>query len=133
MRFAQRLFLIAGIYGLLVLLPGYFLETKTGLDYPPPINHPEYYYGFIGVAVAWQVLFLILATDPARYRPMILPAILEKASFGIAIAVLFLQGRAPAIMLGFGIIDLIFGALFALAYVRTGAHLRARARTTKNA
>ena len=123
MRFAQRLFLIAGIYGLLVLLPQYFLETKTGFDYPPPINHPEYYYGFIGVAGAWQLLFLLLATNPARYRPMILPAILEKASFGIAAAVLFLQGRVPAVLLGFGIVDLIFGALFVLAYAKTGSPL----------
>jgi len=40
MTFARRLFLIAGIYGLIVLLPLYFLEEKTGRDYPPPITHP---------------------------------------------------------------------------------------------
>ena len=121
MKFAKWVFLIAGVYGLLVLLPQYFLETRQGLDYPPPINHPEYYYGFIGVAVAWQVLFLLLATNPARYRLMLLPAILEKASFGIAAPVLFLQGRVPAVILVFAIIDLILGALFALAYVKTAS------------
>lgn len=52
MRFTSRLFLIAGIYGLLVLVPQYFLEEKNGRDYPPAITHPEYYYGFVGVAVA---------------------------------------------------------------------------------
>lgn len=120
-QFARRLFLIAGIYGLLVLLPQYFLEAKNGRDFPPPITHPEYYYGFIGVAVAWQVLFLIIAKDPVRYRAMMIPSVLEKASFGIAAVVLFLLGRIPPLTLGFGILDLIFGALFVAAYVRTPA------------
>lgn len=120
MRFAQRLFLIAGIYGLFALLPQYFLEGKNGRDFPPPITHPEYYYGFIGVALAWQILFLIVARDPARYRAMMIPSVLEKASFGIAVAVLFLQHRVSALLLGFGILDLIFGALFVMAYARTG-------------
>ena len=121
MRFARRLFLIAGIYGLLALLPQYFLEAKNGRDFPPAITHPEYYYGFIGVAVAWQVLFLVVARDPVRYRAMMIPSILEKASFGIAVVVLFLQHRASSFLLGFGIVDLIWGLLFAVAYARISA------------
>lgn len=35
------------------------MESRNGIDFPPPINHPEYYYGFIGVAIAWQVAFII--------------------------------------------------------------------------
>ena len=119
MRFARRLFLVSGIYGLLVLVPQYFLEEKNGRDYPPAITHPEYYYGFIGVAVAWQVLFLMIARDPVRYRSMMIPAVLEKASFGIAVVVLFLFNRVSSLTLGFGIVDLILGALFIVAYART--------------
>jgi hypothetical protein len=119
MKFAKRVFLIAGIYGLIVLVPLYFLEEKTGRDFPPAITHPEYYYGFIGVAVAWQVLFLILAMDPRRYRPMMIPAILEKASFGIPVTFLFAQGRVPFLMLITAVPDLILGVLFAIAYVKT--------------
>jgi len=119
MRFAKVIFLIAGIYGLLVLAPQYFLEEKSGRDFPPAINHPEYYYGFIGVALAWQVLFLILSRDPVRYRAMMIPSILEKAGFGIAVIVLFLQHRVSPVMLGAAIIDLIFGLLFAVAYLKT--------------
>lgn len=121
MKFARSIFSIAGIYGLIVLLPQYFLEAKTGRDFPPAITHPEYYYGFIGVAVSWQVLFLILAKDPVRYRAMMIPAVLEKATFGIAAVVLFLLGRVSAVMLGFGIVDLTLGALFMLAYAKTDA------------
>jgi hypothetical protein len=31
MRFARIVFLVAGIYGLIVLLPLYFMEEQTGL------------------------------------------------------------------------------------------------------
>ncbi len=68
MKFAKVVFLVAGIYGLIVLAPHYFLEAKTGPDFPPPITHPEFYYGFIGVTIAWQVLFLLLSKNPTRYR-----------------------------------------------------------------
>lgn len=119
MIFARRVFLIAGSYGLLVLLPAYFLEERTGRDFPPPITHPEYYYGFIGVAVAWQVLFLMLSRDPARYRPLMIPAILEKVSFGIAVLVLFWQQRVSSFTVGAAVIDFGFAILFVLAYLRT--------------
>ena len=92
MKFAKIVFLVAGIYGLLVLLPQFFLEGKIGRDTPPPITHPEFFYGFICVAVAWQVLFLVLSTDPVRYRPMMIPAMLEKIGFPIAVVILYLQG-----------------------------------------
>jgi len=120
MRFARLVFLVAGLYGLIVLLPQYFLEGKNGRDFPPPITHPEYYYGFVGVAVAWQVLFLILSRNPGRYRSMMIPAILEKASFGLAVIVLFLQSRVAPLMLAPAVIDLILGVLFAVAFMKTG-------------
>src|SRR5215510_4273175 len=115
MSFARRVFMAAGIYGLLVLLPQYMLETKTGVDYPPAITHPEYFYGFIGVGVAWQVAFLVIASDPARLRPMILPSVLEKVSFGAASIVLFGLGRLQGMILAAGVIDLIWAALFLVA------------------
>lgn len=119
MEFAKYTFWIAGIYGFLALLPQYFLEEKNGIDFPPAINHPEYFYGFIGVALAWQVAFIIIARNPSKYRTMMIPSILEKFSFGIALAVLFFQGRIPAMMLGFGIIDSVLGLLFLIAYFKT--------------
>jgi len=118
-RLAKTIYFIAGIYGLIVLVPQFFMEEKTGRDFPPAITHPEYYYGFIGVGVAWQVLFLILSKDPVRYRAMMIPSILEKVSFAIAVLILFFQHRIPPIILAAGMIDLIFGVLFILAYFKT--------------
>ena len=59
MKFASRVYLVAGIYGLIALVPQYFTELKIGRDYPPAITHPEFYYGFIGVAISWQIAFLM--------------------------------------------------------------------------
>jgi len=118
-KFAKTVYFIAGIYGLIVLVPQFFTEEKTGRDFPPAITHPEYYYGFIGVGVAWQVLFLILSKDPVRYRAMMIPSILEKVSFAIAVMILFFQHRTSSLILAAGIIDLIFGVSFILAYFKT--------------
>ncbi|HCY77609.1 MAG TPA: hypothetical protein DHV28_16985 [Ignavibacteriales bacterium] len=117
MKFAKWIYLIAGIYGLLILLPQYFLEVQNGIDYPPPINHPEYYYGFIGVAVAWQIVFLIISRDPFKYKLLMLAAIVEKFSYGVAVIILFLQTRVAVPVLVVGLIDTILGTLFIIAYL----------------
>lgn len=112
----KRIFQGAGVYGILALAPQYFLENKIGLDFPPPITHPEHFYGFLGVALAWQVVFLIIARDVVRYRALMLPAVLEKVSFGAAAWALWAQGRVPAAIVFFGSVDLMLAALFAGAY-----------------
>jgi len=117
--FARRVFLIAAVYGFIVLLPQYFLEDKTGRDFPPAITHPEYYYGFLGVAVAWQIVFLAISRDPIRYRPLMWVAVVEKASFGLPAIALYCGGRLNVQMLAAGILDLILGGLFVIAYRRT--------------
>ncbi len=120
MKFAQRLFLVAGLYGLLALVPMYFMEGTIGRETPPEITHPEFFYGFVGVAIAWQLLFLILSRDPLRYRAMILPAIVEKLSFGVAVLLLWSQGRAAGAPVLGGCIDLILAVLFARAFILLG-------------
>jgi hypothetical protein len=119
MIFAKRVFLGAAIYGFIVLLPQYFLEEKTGRDFPPAITHPEYFYGFIGIAVAWQIVFLVISRDPVRYRPLMPVAVVEKIAFGFPAIALYLMGRLSGEMLGAGILDLILGTLFVMAYKRT--------------
>ncbi len=111
MKFARWTFLVTGIYGLLVLLPQYFLE-------PPGLTHPEFFYGFVGVALAWQVVFLAIGLDPMRFRPLMLAAVVEKASFAIAVVALFAAGRLAVPVLVAGLIDLTLGVLFAAAWFR---------------
>ncbi len=118
-RFARRVFLVAGIYGVLIVLPQYSLEARIARDFPPPITHPEYFYGFIGVALAWQVAFLLMARDVQRYRLMMLPAILEKVTFGLAAVLLYANARVAASTVIGGVVDLVFAVLFALAFRAT--------------
>jgi len=120
-RFARRVFTWAGLYGLVALLPMYVLEARLGELFPPALTHPEFYYGFAGVAGAWQVAFLLIGSDPVRFRPIMLPAVLEKLGYGIAVGVLIAQGRTPVALMGTGVIDLALAALFTAAYFRTRA------------
>lgn len=119
MKFARYSFLFAGIAGLLVLLPQFFLEAKIGLDTPPAITHPEFYYGFLGLATVFQFIFFLIAFDPSSFRLLIPIAIFEKVSFGIPCIVLYLTGRMAVggFFLG-GMLDLIFAAIFTIALVK---------------
>lgn len=119
MKFARYTFLTAGIYGLIVLLPQYFLENRIGVEQPPAITHPEFFYGFISVAVAFQFVFLIIASDPVKYRVLMLAALVEKFPFTIATIILYSQSRIGWQMLAGGSIDGLLGVLFLTSYLST--------------
>ena len=119
MKFAKILFNAAGIWGVILLLPLYFIFDLIGQQDPPPITHPAFFYGFVGLGLAWQVVFFIIARDPLRYRPMMIPSILEKIGYGGAVVVLYAQGRMHGQDLAFGLADLLFAALFAVAFLQT--------------
>lgn len=127
MHIAKWVFRIAGIYGIVMLVPAYFME-RTFTD----SMHPEFYYGFLGVGLAFQVLFLMLATDPGRYRPMMLPSILEKVSYGAATFWLYFVQRADSTVLLGGCVDWLFVGLFTWAYLAT-AHAPAPGLRTRPA
>jgi hypothetical protein len=120
--FARRVFTGAGIYGLVCILPMYGIERLLGERYPPPITHPEFFYGFAGVTVAWQLAFLVIGRDPVRLRPLMLPSIVEKLGYGLACVALVLRGRTAPEMLPTALVDLVLAVLFALAYRRTRAN-----------
>ncbi len=77
-----------------------------------------FFYGFVGVTLAWQLFFLAIAREPVRLRPAIPFAVLEKLSFGIGAMVLYRQGRLDHGDLYFGGIDLVLAALFILCWLR---------------
>ena len=118
MKFARLLFCGAGAWGLLVLMPMYFMYSKVGRYSPPPPTHPELYYGFVGVTLAWQFAFFVIASDPAHFRPMIIPSVVEKLSYVIAVVVLYSQSRISAVQLSTGAPDALLCLLFAIAFFK---------------
>ena len=120
MKFAKIVFWIASIWGVLVLTPLYFIFDLIGRQDPPPITHPAFYYGFVGTALAWQFAFMVIARDPVRFRLMMIPAALEKFSYGATLIVLYLQQRVHTQdLLVFGGVDMLLGVLFLVAFSRT--------------
>lgn len=124
MKFAKIIFWIAGIWGVLNLTPLYFMFNVIGQKDPPPITHPGFYYGFVATALAWQIAFFIIATDPVRFRPIIPAAVIEKFSYAVAMIALHLQGRVHASDLTFAFADFLFGVLFIVAFLKTPAEAR---------
>ncbi len=122
MKFAKIVFLLAGIWGVLIIAPLYFMFDLIGQKDPPPITHPGFFYGFLGVGLAWQIAFLFISRDPVRFRPLMIPSMVEKFGYGITVVVLVLQGKMHTSDLLFAATDLLLGALFVAAYLRTPAH-----------
>jgi hypothetical protein len=88
MKTVRWIFLIAGIYGVLALIPVIFAEL-----YGPVVAAPEFYYGFAFLAFVFQLIFFAIARDPVRLRGLIPICILEKlAFFGPGVA-LYATGR----------------------------------------
>ena len=117
--FAKRAFQIAGIWGLVILslVYGAYLLGLEGVTFDT--DRPDIVHGFFLVTLAWQVAFLLIATDPVRYRPLMLAAMLEKFPFTLAVLVLYANGQVPQTMLVLGLIDGLLGVLFSIAYIWT--------------
>jgi hypothetical protein len=118
-KFAKQVFRIAAIWGLLVVLPLFFLFDTVGRQAPPAITHPEFYYGFAAVTSTWQLAFLLIASDPERFRPLMPVAVVEKAGWLVTLAVLFAQDRVGPSVIPFGAVDMLLGVLFAVSFVTT--------------
>ena len=119
MKFARIVFLIAGIWGFVIMTPLYFLFDYIGRAYPPAVTHQDIYYGFVGVTLVWQAAFLIIATNPIRLRPVMIAAILEKLVYVATLAVLYLKGQLPLGQFAVTIPDFTLAVLFVAAFVKT--------------
>ena len=124
MRFAKIVFIVAGIWGIVVLMPLYWLLDVTGRRYGPPVDHPQFFYGFVGVAMAWQIAFLVIGSDPVRFRPLMIPSVLEKLGYVVTLTVLYGLSRISAADAQAAVPDLLLGILFVVAFVKSRASER---------
>jgi hypothetical protein len=104
-----------------VAVPFYALVDIAGRQYAPPIDYPQFFWGFFAVAIAWQVAFLMIGSDPARFRPLMILAILEKLGFVATLTVLFAAGRLSFLDFQPALPDGILGLLFVTATKRRTA------------
>ena len=108
MKFAKIVFWIAGAFGLI---------ASVGLYFQPG---SYVYYGLIAGVLSWQVVFFLIALDPQRYRPMMIPAMLEKLIWVVTLGYLHLRGQVTASQLASGAIPHgLLGVLFVIAFLRT--------------
>ncbi|WP_417610542.1 hypothetical protein [Parasphingorhabdus sp.] len=108
MKIVRIIFALAALWGFVAVVPGLFAEAGP---------QPEYYYGFLGLALVFQLIFVMIAIDPGRFRPLIPIAVLEKLAFFLPVSLLYAQGRVPMGPVFFGaMVDGLFMLLFALAW-----------------
>jgi hypothetical protein len=119
MLFARRVFQAAAVLGLILLAPMFFLEARMNEQFPPPITHPELYYGLVSVAFVFQFFYLWVASDPVRLRTGMLISAAAKLAVAIPYFILVAIGRTPAASLGFPAFDAVFAILFLVAWKKT--------------
>jgi hypothetical protein len=127
MKLARWIFGIAATYGILILLVSYFGARQISEQYPPAITHTEYFYGFVSLALVVQFVFVLIAINPLRYRPLMIVSILEKLAFFIPATILKLTSSIPPPTYFFACIDLFLAVMFAIAYIATNRASRVTA------
>jgi hypothetical protein len=59
-------------------MPVYFMDGALGRNFPPPLTHPEQFYGFMGAAISWLCAFLLIASHVQLFRAFMLAAVLKR-------------------------------------------------------
>lgn len=118
-KWARTIFLVAGVWGVAVLTPLFFLTDISGRVYPPPTSYPHFFYGFLVVAMAWQIAFLVIGWNPLQYRPLMVPAMIEKFGFVSTLSVMYARGIIPSEDAIAAVPDFVLGVFFIVAWMMT--------------
>ncbi len=118
MQFARWSFALAAAWGVFMLLPLYFQEDWYVIVFPPALTHPEFFYAFITTGLTMQFIFILIAMEPLRLRPVMLAGIAVKIGFPTTYLVLYYGGRLDLVSLKYALPDFVFAALFLLSYLR---------------
>jgi hypothetical protein len=109
-RFASRVYFWAAVYGIPAL----------ALSYLRPVPNPWHlpYLGFVGTALVFQGVFLVIARDPRRFAPLMPLTWFEKLCFGVPAIAFWSRGQADGMSAIAGAIDLFLLILFVVAWRR---------------
>ena len=123
MRLARWAFLMAGILGLLPAVPlVYAVVFDRQWLLPDMASMGLFFYGVLFQYICWQILYMVLARDPARFRPMMIPAFLSEVVAPLNTAWLYLYGAR--VWTATAVRFLSLASLFLVAYWVTGRELR---------
>jgi hypothetical protein len=116
MAFARLAYLLAGLWGVVVIALGY-ASYVTGADQSlAAIARPEMIHGFFLTAMPWQLLFLVISRDPLRYNAVMPVTVLEKLPFAAITLAMFAKGQVSPTMGFFAAMDGLLGVCFCVAY-----------------
>ena len=116
---ARAIFVLAAVYGFPVL--GYWFYRNPQIVRYAFGQQPEIYDGFASLGLAWQAVFLLIAYDPRRYRPLMLFAAFgEKLFFAGLVTSLLIRHIAQPHWIAPVVIDGTLGVLFIVAFLLTG-------------
>jgi len=73
--------------------------------------------------MAWQFAFLVIGSDPARFRPLMVVSIFEKFSYVVTLMTLYGQGRLSTADFSPFLPDMILGLFFIAAFVKSGTRV----------
>ena len=123
MKFARIVFIAAGLWGVFVLTPVYFVADAAGRHGAAAIGYSQFFYGLFPITMAWHVAFLLIGWQPVRFRPLMIPSMLGKFGDVVTVVVLHGHARVSAADAASSAADLVLGVLFIVAFVaaRRGA------------
>ena len=116
---AKLIFRVAAVWAILALTPILFFPNRIGNPVPRPLTEPEYFHGFLALSLLFALLYLVIATNPIRYRPVMWIGILQKFVYPLAIFGLLSTHRAPPTKSFYAGVEFLFGLLFILALIKT--------------
>jgi len=116
MGLARLVYLVAGLWGLIVIPLGYASYLSGADPSLSSVARPEIVHGFFLITLPWQLLFLLMSRDPLRYNAVMPLTVLEKLPFAAITLALFTKGQASSVMGFFAAMDGLFGVLFAISY-----------------
>jgi hypothetical protein len=122
-KIARNIFRISGAYGILILAPQLFRESAFSAS-GAALDHPEFFYGFFLVSLAFQMIIIIISTDPLTYRPMMLAGFIEKGGHFSSCIFLFFRHRLATDMLIASSPDGLMLCLFIYCYIITSKQNR---------
>jgi len=119
MKLARWVFFSAGVFGFALILPlAYSLLSSQDSMFPAGATGLAF-YGYVFQFTCWQILYFLVSTDPARYRPLMIPALLAMITTPLFPVWAYVYGIRfwPAILVLTGVL----ACLFVLAFWLTKA------------